>query len=232
MVSGALVAYSSVLAKMLGATITFSSSDRDSKSGLSYDEAAIAIHSLLSIFPRFPDQFGLMYAEKWFTLIDPAYNHERASDTDYRTMFSSFLSDSVVYFVLLHEIGHFVLNHVDRCPLKEMAIQGGSVQVVSPQWEQEYEADRFGCQVLDQYASTEMKENMIYRLAAQVAPAVFFMTLHLIEEVLGDSPSVSHPPSSYRLDNIKKVIEIDDQSELVLSVFEKEILAKTLRYFD
>lgn len=115
-------------------------------------------------------------------------------------------AEVVLIFVLLHEYGHIVLNHLDGAmAMRKVRIGNQTEEVQTPDHQQEFEADQYAIDSLLNHLDSEIHWHSLYAIG------IFFRFLDLCEFVTGSKGSLTHPPSSSRWNRIK-----DRLSEAIL----------------
>ena len=145
------------------------------------------------------------------------------------------LLNSLELFVVGHEYGHICCEHLSKADILHMQFQNRKLNVISPDWEMEYQADGIGLSIL--LKSIESGSLIPFSF---LGPELFFTFLDLDERVnslfrmknekriFGSS---SHPPNVERRNRINDIIlrSINDTplgeyysllSKLVENVFE------------
>ena len=107
-------------------------------------------------------------------------------------------------FVLSHEFGHIIEGHFSTAKTIRMRIKEEDVDLFRTDWNQEYEADLCGLElVLD--TVKEKSDRSLVRASSYMGPDLFFTFLDLIEKI-GNIKPTSHPSAKLRRDNLRKAM--------------------------
>jgi hypothetical protein len=117
-------------------------------------------------------------------------------------------------FVLAHEFGHVIEGHFSTAKIMKMRIREEDIGVFSADWNQEYEADRCGLELVLETVK-EKSQRSLTRASSYMGPDLFFTFLDLIEKI-GNIKPTSHPPAKLRRENLRKVIP-PTESGLILA---------------
>ncbi len=131
-------------------------------------------------------------------------------DKTYQT-FAGILRDAMEYFVVSHEYGHLVKGHLRGDNHHRSLLGGAATEVLSTSWQQEFEADAFG---LDIMLAVMMKQGFDLSLSFWGAD-FFFGCIDLVERAVAtlrsgrveETLSPSHPPTLLRRQFLQQVLK-------------------------
>ncbi len=154
---------------------------------------------------------------------------------------SDVIRDSAELFVIGHEYGHILKDHFNVGITKKM-IGKENVDAISRNWEQEFEADKVGLQLMILSMQTKHKTDLTM---SYCGADFFFSCIDIVEKSISilregkviDQISETHPPTELRREHIRqptkenlyndlwiKPIQFGESIEFILSnLFEKTI---------
>jgi hypothetical protein len=117
----------------------------------------------------------------------------------------AFVYESALRFVLAHEYAHLLSGHVTRARERPVETEVGRIELAQKRMNEEYEADRLGCELL--FGNVDALDALATEeLMARVCGVLLFFTVHdlltTVERALPEAMRVSggrdHPPSVER----------------------------------
>jgi hypothetical protein len=210
---GALT-YCELLANIIVSTMTFRTPNGKVVPKLSIPKAAEVLNICSEFFPYTPPDSYIDYSEFNITF-----------DEDYRAHMMARLGDSIMNFMIAHEIGHALLNHWDS-DVKETIFGSEKLLKFNPKYQQEHEADLLGIKLLGEYVNK--LDDSIYQMCAVMGVDAFFGFCKLLE-AKGIASNDTHPPSEVRMKEIEKVSIFSDTEKSLLN-FQRKIFNSALDY--
>ena len=112
----------------------------------------------------------------------------------------------MIRFIIGHEYGHVIKGHLNERMKRTIKIKDENLDVITLNWEQEYEADEFG--MFLNIACTKEGENLIIPI---ISAQLFFSVIDIIEKSISilqtgtiiNRKSESHPPPGLRVKKIE-----------------------------
>lgn len=140
------------------------------------------------------------------------------------------LADEAIMFIVAHEYAHVFLEHMSRrAETETFFLSNMRVEKIKRNWDQELEADNFGCQVV-------MSHFLSHGQPIPTSYAgidLFFSSLEAIERIIGRHSSESHPSASIRRDHLRKLIRqtLPERAEefLGLGIVIQKMMSELLR---
>jgi hypothetical protein len=112
---------------------------------------------------------------------------------------ANMLATKAEQFVFGHELGHLALGHLNRDTTKAwQTADGFEVKYIPKSWEEEFEADACGLNML-----LHLSESDDERLVAYAGIELFLQMCAVFEEMKEFSGSLTHPPSRERLARLR-----------------------------
>jgi hypothetical protein len=134
----------------------------------------------------------------------------------YQLNFNSLLLHFAELFVIAHELGHIFEGHLSEASTLKIKIEENEVTVFKNNWNQEYSADIFGLQLLQEKVSNE-NEQSLNRISAFIGPD-FLLTIFDLIEKIGKVKSISHPSANKRRMNLRQhAVAANNEQPLVLA---------------
>lgn len=121
------------------------------------------------------------------------------------------LLNSLELFVVGHEYGHIYGGHLNEVNIKKRVCGNKEIEIISPNWEMEYEADFIGLRLL----LNSLDGNNLFPICF-LGPELFFTFLDLDERAYNlhkkgiekrSYGSDTHPPTTERRNRIRQIIK-------------------------
>ena len=118
---------------------------------------------------------------------------------------------SMELFIMGHEYAHIVLGHLSAGLRTRTHVAGQTVEEITPEWDQEIEADCLGIQLM----LAAMRRNRIQPVLSFQGAELFFDAIEVVERgvallACGDENRhmfTTHPPSSERRSIVRQLLE-------------------------
>ncbi|GAA3599777.1 hypothetical protein Q4Q39_19085 [Flavivirga amylovorans] len=143
------------------------------------------------------------------------------------------LFNSLELFVVGHEYGHIYCGHLSESNIKKRAINHKDIDIVSPDWDMEYEADFIGLKLL----LNSLEEDSLLPFS-YLGPELFFTFLDLNDRINNlqnggiekrSYDCETHPPPFERRDRIRRILKSSLPSDLLESyIFISEFLENVM----
>lgn len=136
---------------------------------------------------------------------------------------STLLRQGFEYFVIAHEFGHLIAGHLDTKEKKDYNIAGNTTEEIVTNWNQEFEADLIGTNIL----INVMRRRGFDMSLSYWGIEVFFGCLDVVEKTLSvlrtgatgeQSLSETHPPTLMRRQRIREAMTKSFDKQTVDSV--------------
>lgn len=136
---------------------------------------------------------------------------------------STLLRNGFEYFVIAHEFGHLIAGHLDTKEKKDYNIAGNTTEEIVTNWNQEFEADLIGTNIL----INVMRRRGFDMSLSYWGIEVFFGCLDVVEKTLSvlrtgatgeQSLSETHPPTLMRRQRIREAMTKSFDKQTVDSV--------------
>jgi hypothetical protein len=143
---------------------------------------------------------------------DPHFAEQYYPDSNYEPVVSC-LRNSMEIFVLGHEYGHLICNHLSSKLKKTICIGDIEASIIPTAWEQEFEADVKGLEIM---LAVMAKRGFDLPLSFWGAD-LFFSCIDIVEKGIhilstghtapSDVLSKTHPPTSLRRERLREVMQ-------------------------
>lgn len=134
-------------------------------------------------------------------------------------LFSEGLLHFSEMFVLAHEFGHILENHLSQVNVSKMMMKDREIDFFRPDWNQEYDADLRGLKLILETAEDTGK-NSLYRALAYAGPDLSLTIFDLVDRISKTKFS-SHPPARLRRKNLRKSVPTKDKGLTLARAFQK-----------
>jgi tetratricopeptide (TPR) repeat protein len=211
-----------VVSNVLSGLIHFKVDGKETQPGFSHVRAAGYLIDFVSAFPDISQSLANRYSE---------FYHVYETVDSPRGYFCSTLGDTLINFIIAHEISHFVRGHVNEVQCRHILMDHpGSDQVTVEATQygrfQEHEADTLGAAILVLGTENSASEYSKYdAMIAELASQVFFLVLELMENLKG-MKSFTHPSATERREHLLKKVEYEDEVIGIVSFLQNAIFSK------